>query len=129
MVYKANINKAVKKNFDFRKRMFEGSCMELDSISIPPNAALGEDLHKSADEILVIVKGKGKVIIDGRSKQVRRHDAIFITAGHRHNLRNTGRCYLKLFSVCSPPARKITTGLHRSGAKALKQQLQCAWEQ
>jgi len=90
---------------------------------------LGEEAHDHGDEILFIVEGKGEVILDGRAEPARRHDAIFVTAGQLHNLRNTGHGDLKLVAVYSPPPSGGDTPIHRAGASAVEEQMRHAWEQ
>ncbi len=125
-----NIKKLANKNLVFRKAIYRGTFSELVVMSIPPSGELGEEKHEKADEILFIVDGKGQLILDGRTQSAHKHDAIFVTAGQLHNLRNTGDCELKIISVFSPPPSSGTDSIiHRSGAKAAEEQIRHAWEQ
>src|ERR1039458_5756895 len=87
-----NIKKLANKNLVFRKAICKGTFSELVVMSIPAWGELGEEKHEKADEILFIVDGKGQLILDGRIQSTHKHDAIFVTAGQLHNLRNTGDC-------------------------------------
>jgi mannose-6-phosphate isomerase-like protein (cupin superfamily) len=124
-----NIKKVARKNLAFRKAIYTGAFSELAAMSIPPMGELGEEAHEYADEILFLVEGKGEVILDGRTEPACRHDAIFVTAGQLHNLRNTGRGDLKLVAVYSPPPSDENTAVHRAGAKGVEERMQHAWEQ
>jgi len=124
-----NIRKVAKKNLGYRKAIYTGVFSELAVMSIPPMGALGEEAHDNGDEILFIVEGKGEMILDGRSESVTEHDAIFVAAGRLHNLRNTGRCDLKLVAMFSPPSTGTDTSVHKAGAKAAEEQMRHAWEQ
>jgi mannose-6-phosphate isomerase-like protein (cupin superfamily) len=124
-----NIKEAAKKNLAFRQTVCKGAFSELVVISIPPTGELGEGAHDDTDVILFIVEGKGEVTFGARKEIANKHDAILVTAGRRHNLRNTGRHDLKLFAVFSPPSCGANTGIHKVGAEAAEEQLRCAWEQ
>ena len=48
---------------------------------------IGYQAHSKRDEIWTIVDGTGEVIVDGHSRNVRRGDVVYLTAGQRHALR------------------------------------------
>ena len=48
---------------------------------------IGYQAHSKRDEIWTIVDGAGEVIVDGHSRNVRRGDVVYLTAGQRHALR------------------------------------------
>ena len=129
LVFHEKVKKTAKANTSFRKVIYNGKFSELAVMSIAPHSELGEEAHRNIDEILFVVKGKGKVILNGRTHQIRRHDAIFVASGEDHNLKNVGRKDLKLLCVCSPPSSKISAGIHKSGERALQEQMRYAWEQ
>jgi len=124
-----NIKKAARKNLAFRKTICTGAFSELVVISIPPMGELGEGAHHNADVIMFIVEGKGEVIFGDRKEVANKHDAILVTAGRLHNLRNIGHGDLKLFAVFSPPPSGASATVHKAGAKAAEEQLRYAWEQ
>ena len=124
-----NIKKAAKENLAFRQTVCKGAFSELVVISIPPKGELGEGAHADADVILFIVEGKGEVTFGDRKEIANKHDAILVTAGRLHNLRNIGRHDLKLFAVFSPPPSGAKASVHRIGAAAAEEQLRYAWEQ
>jgi len=129
VVFHQKVKKTAKANASFRKVIYGGKFSELAVMSIAPHSELGGEAHRDIDEILFVVKGKGKVILNGRTHEIRRHDAIFVASGEDHNLKNVGRRDLKLLCVCSPPSSKISAGIHRSGERALEEQMRYAWEQ
>jgi len=125
-----NIKKLANKNLVFRKAICKGAFSELVVMSIPPWGELGEEKHEKADEILFIVDGKGKLILDGQTESAHKHDAIFVTAGQVHNLKNIGDGDLKIISVLSPPPPTGTdSSIHRTGAKDAEEHLRYLWEQ
>lgn len=48
---------------------------------------IGYQSHTKRDEIWTIVDGTGEVIVDGHSRNVRRGDVVYLTAGQKHALR------------------------------------------
>jgi len=124
-----NIKKAARKNLAFRQTVCRGAFSELVVISIPPTGELGEGAHDDTDVILFIVEGKGEVTFGDRKEIANKHDAILVTAGRLHNLRNIGRRDLKLFAVFSPPPSGASASVHRVGAEAAEEQLRYAWQQ
>ena len=124
-----NIKEAAKTNLAFRQTVCKGAFSELVVISIPPTGELGEGIHDDTDVILFIVEGKGEVTFGDRKEIANKHDAILVTSGRLHNLRNIGHHDLKLFAVFSPPPSGANAGIHRVGAEAAEEQLRYAWEQ
>jgi mannose-6-phosphate isomerase-like protein (cupin superfamily) len=124
-----NVVKLAKKNVNFRKVLYRAKFSELAAMSIWAGTRLGEEVHPNSDEIFFVVQGKGQVNVDGRAEEAKRHDAIFIPAGHRHDLRNTGHRDLKLLCVSSPPSSRTRKRIYRRGAEEMKERMRYAWEQ
>ncbi len=64
---------------------------------------IGEELHPGTDEFISIVEGKGEIKINTNTYPVDEHFSMFIPAGTRHDIINTGKEELKLVSVYAPP--------------------------
>jgi len=124
-----DIKKIAKKNLAFREAVCTGAFSELVVMSISPMGELGQETHDNADEILFIIEGKGELILNGQTQAANKHDAIFVSAGEIHDLRNTGHDEMKLVAVYSPPPSGRDTTIHKTGAKAAEEQLRHAWEQ
>ena len=129
VVFHEKIKKTAKRNSLFRKVIYDGRFSELAVMSLAPHAELGEEAHKNTDEILFVVKGKGDDHFERSDSQDTTARRDLCGAGEDHNLRNVGRKDLKLLCVCSPPSSKISAGIHKSGERALEQQMRYAWEQ
>jgi mannose-6-phosphate isomerase-like protein (cupin superfamily) len=123
-----NIIKAAKENSDFRKTVGEGYISELALMSVLPGKSIGREVHDEADEIFFIVEGKATLSIGNRTKEVRRHDVIFVQSGEPHDLRNIGHKDLKVLCFCAPPSTG-TTGMHESGKKAAEERMPYLWKQ
>ncbi len=90
-------------NDDFRHVLYTGKHLQLVLMSLEPGEDIGEEVHKSRDQFFRIEKGKGQIIIDGTMHEIKRDDAILVPAGSRHNLINTGKKHLKLYTLYGPP--------------------------
>lgn len=59
--------------------------------------------HRVAQEIYFVLKGQGKMEIDGEITHVRPGDAVLIPAGALHQLENNGTSELRFLCICAPP--------------------------
>jgi hypothetical protein len=80
-------------------------------------------------EIIWVLSSSRSKIFGDRKEIANKHDAILVTAGRLHNLRNIGHGDLKLFAVFSPPSSGASAIVHKAGAAAAEEQLRYAWEQ
>jgi mannose-6-phosphate isomerase-like protein (cupin superfamily) len=124
-----NVVRTAKKNVHFRKVLYRAEFSELAAMSLWSGAHLGEEVHPNADEIFFVVQGKGQVNVDGRAEKAKRHDAIFIPAGCRHDVRNIGHRDLKLLCVSAPPSLRAHKRIYRGGAEEMKERMRYTWEQ
>lgn len=92
-------------------------------MSIEPGQSIGLEVHPMTDQFLHIQQGRGLVEM-GSSRELlsfRRcavaGDAVLVPAGTWHNLTNTGRIPLKLFSIYAPPEHPAGT-IHRTKEEA-----------
>lgn len=106
--YVLDIEDVTKTNENFRTAIWTGEHLQLTVMAIQPSDDIGLEVHEDHDQFLRIEKGKGLVEM-GDSKdnldfqqRVSSDDAIFIPAGKYHNLTNTGRKVLKLYSIYAP---------------------------
>ncbi len=71
------------------------------SPSTNPNNEIGMETHKF-DQIIFVVAGNGKAILDGKTTMVKSGDMIFIPQGVEHNVTNSNaKKPLKILSVYS----------------------------
>ena len=104
-----NIEAATKQNDFFRIALWTGEYLQLTLMSIEPGDDIGLEIHPDHDQFIRIERGRGLVKMGDRKDQldfeekVRSGSAIFIPADKWHNLINTGRRPLKLYSIYAPP--------------------------
>jgi len=59
--------------------------------------------HRLTEEIYFVLKGQGRMEVDGDVTQVRPGDAVLIPAGAWHQLENNGTSELRILCCCAPP--------------------------
>ena len=107
--FAGSIRQAVCGNQSFRSALWTGSHLQLTLMCIPAGGEIGLERHEDTDQFLRLEGGSGLVQMGpcrgqvSFERQVSAGDAIFVPAGTWHNLRNTGCCPLKLYSVYAPP--------------------------
>ncbi|WP_422717872.1 cupin domain-containing protein [Gottschalkia purinilytica] len=105
-----NIEEATKQNNTFRTALWTGKYLQLTLMSINVGEDIGLEIHNDLDQFIRIEEGQGIVKMGDRKdkldfqKRVYDDYAIIIPAGKWHNLINTGRKPLKLYSIYAPPA-------------------------
>ena len=118
MFFEGNIKKMAKRNTDFRRVVATGPHSQLVMMAISAKDDIGIEVHPTTDQILFIVEGEGKAIVNGKPIEVEENDAVLVPAGAEHNLINMGPEDLKLYTVYSPPEHKPGT-VHKRKADAL----------
>lgn len=104
-----DINKATLNNNTYRTALWTGRHLQLTLMSIIPGGDIGLEMHPNVDQFLRIEEGNG-VTMMGNAREnlyfqqpVFNDSAIFIPAGTWHNVVNTGKTPLKLYSIYAPP--------------------------
>ncbi|KAA0547041.1 cupin domain-containing protein [Bacillus sp. BGMRC 2118] len=119
-----DIEEATKQNDTFRTALWTGSHLQLTLMSIGVGEDIGLEIHPDLDQFLRIEQGQGIVRMgDSRDnltfeQNVYDDFAIIIPAGKWHNLINTGKEPLKLYSIYAPPQHPFGT-VHKTKAEAL----------
>jgi mannose-6-phosphate isomerase-like protein (cupin superfamily) len=113
MLFEGNIKWAARTNTDFRRVVATGPHSQLVTMSIPPKEDIGSEVHPGTDQMLFIVAGSGRAVVNGETLDVAENDVVFAPAGSRHNLINIGVDDLRLFTVYAPTEHKDGTVHHR----------------
>lgn len=98
-----NIGALSSGNTDFRHVLYTARNMQLVLMAIQPGEDIGEEVHKDRDQFFRVEKGEGEVWIDGVRTRIEPETAMIIPAGVRHNVRNTGKQLLQLYTIYAPP--------------------------
>lgn len=104
-----NIEALTTQNSDFRRVIYTGHHIQLVLMSIEPGQDIGSEVHETHDQFFRIESGEGEVVIDGERSKVKDDDAIIVPAGAQHNVINTGKEPLRLYTLYGPPEHKEAT--------------------
>jgi mannose-6-phosphate isomerase-like protein (cupin superfamily) len=65
-----------------------------------------DNKHRGADQWLFVVSGSGLAIVNGTRQSLKAGSLLLIERGSTHEIRNTGRTFLKTLNIYVPPAYK-----------------------
>ncbi|WP_343216299.1 cupin domain-containing protein [Clostridium frigoris] len=104
-----NIEKATVQNNNFRTALWTGTHLQLTLMSINVGEDIGLEVHPNLDQFIRIEEGQGLVKMGDRKDMLYFQEKVYddfafiIPAGKWHNLINTGKKPLKLYSIYAPP--------------------------
>jgi mannose-6-phosphate isomerase-like protein (cupin superfamily) len=124
LIWVGNIEDLTEDNSTFRTVLWTGAHSELTVMSIAPGEEIGVEVHPNTDQFLRIEEGHGQVKVgptEGNLTEA--HDvkdgwAFIVPAGTWHNVINTGKKPLKLYTVYSP-ANHAPGTVHKTKADAV----------
>jgi mannose-6-phosphate isomerase-like protein (cupin superfamily) len=108
-----NIEKDTVDNNNFRKVLYTGKNSQLVLMSLKPGEDIGEEIHKDTDQFFRIDEGSGKIIINGKEQKIKDGFAVVVPQGAKHNVINTGKEDLKIYTIYSPPHHQDGT-IHKT---------------
>ena len=107
--YVVDISRAARQNNNYRQALWTGQHLQLTLMTIRPGDDIGLEIHPSDDQFLCIVEGQG-IAQMGPSRRnlnfrqpVFANAAVFVPVGTWHNVTNTGRTPMRLYSIYAPP--------------------------
>ncbi len=118
-MFAESMKKLVGGNSNFRTVLHTGTYSQLVAMSIPVHEDIGEEVHNDVDQILLIIEGMGKAILNGETKKIKENDLVIVRAGTTHNFINTGDKPWKLLSIYAPSEHPDGT-VHKTKADAQK---------
>ena len=101
-----DIEELTESNKDFRRVLYTGKHLQLVLMSLKPGEEIGEEVHDTHDQFFRIEKGKGEVLIDGKTHKIKADYGVIVPAGARHNVINTGDKALRLYTLYGPPEHR-----------------------
>ena len=114
-----NVKQQAIQNEYYRRVLATAPHMQVVIMSIPPNGEVGEETHHDTDQVLCLVEGSGKAILDDAELPFETGDVILVPAGTRHNFVATGDRPLKIMTMYAPPQHP--EGLVQKGAPPTEQ--------
>lgn len=103
-----NIDDATENNKEYRKTIWLGEFMKVNTMSIPQGREIGGEIHSEQDQFIKIESGRALVTFGKSEEEItleRAIDddyAIIVPAGTWHNIKNIGNSDLKLISIYAP---------------------------
>jgi mannose-6-phosphate isomerase-like protein (cupin superfamily) len=85
------------------RELHHTAAQSLAEATLEPDQATERHYHRSTEEIYFVLKGSGRMEVDGDTRTVRRGDAVLIPPGAWHTLENNGSSELRILCCCSPP--------------------------
>ena len=122
-----DIEKSTLINPYYRRVIWTGRYSQVVLMSLKPNEEIGMEVHPTTDQFIRIESGRGDAIIrmsvasgiisdecKGDIKyELMDGSAVSIPAGTYHNIINTGKDNLQLYTIYSPPHHPANT-LHEN---------------
>ncbi len=118
--FATDLEMETKKNSDFRRVLYTGKFSQLVLMNLRPGEEIGEEVHDTVDQFFRFEEGEGMVTIDGVENNVKDGMAVIVPSGARHNVINSSKRDLKLYTIYSPPEHIDKTVRHTK-AQALKE--------
>jgi mannose-6-phosphate isomerase-like protein (cupin superfamily) len=97
-----NLEALAVENANFRQVLFTARNCQLVVMSLKPGEDIGMESHK-LDQFFRVEQGTGEAILDGATHAIGDGSAIIVPAGTKHNIVNTGKRALKLYTIYAPP--------------------------
>ncbi|MFH1107410.1 MAG: cupin domain-containing protein [Candidatus Micrarchaeota archaeon] len=116
-----DLEKITLENADFRRVLYTATHSQLVLMSIPPGGQIGAETHEEHDQFFRFEQGEGLVTIDGNAYAVKDGSGVIVPAGALHNVQNTGKTDLRLYTIYSPPEHADGT-VHKTKAEATAQE-------
>lgn len=89
-------------NDDFRRVLYTAKHCQVVLMALKPGEDIGAEVHQ-LDQFFRVEAGDGQVLLDGVQTPIRAGFALVIPAGTHHNIINTGRAPMKLYTLYAPP--------------------------
>lgn len=103
-------------NADFRRVLYTAKHCQLVLMALKPGEEIGAEVH-TLDQFFRVEAGTGEAVLDGVRTAIRAGFAVVAPAGANHNIINTGRVPLKLYTLYAPPNHRDGV-VHHTRAEA-----------
>jgi mannose-6-phosphate isomerase-like protein (cupin superfamily) len=100
--YVKDVEKIAVKNTNFRQVLYTAPHCQLVVMSLKPKEDIGAEVH-TLDQFFRVEAGSGVAVLDGVRTPIKEGFAIVVPAGTNHNIINTGKVPLKLYTIYAPP--------------------------
>lgn len=100
---KGNLEKLTLSNKNYRKVLYTTSDLQLVVMCLKAGEEIGSETHSHTTQFIRVESGKAKAVISGKVFYLKEQDFIIIPPKHKHNIMNTGKEELKLYTIYTPP--------------------------
>lgn len=97
-----DIESAAVENDDFRRVLYTSGNCQLVLMALSPGEEIGAEVHE-LDQFFRVEEGTGEAVLDGVATAIQPGFAVLVPAGAHHNIINTGKLALKLYTLYAPP--------------------------
>lgn len=111
-----NIEDIAVANDDFRRVLYTAEHCQLVVMALKPKEEIGAKVDK-LDQFFRVEEGSGEAVLNGVRTAIRAGFAVVVPAGSKHNIVNTGKVPLKLYTLYSPPNHRDGV-VHHTRAEA-----------
>ena len=112
-----DIKDQAKRNEYFRRVLATSEHTQVVIMSIPASRDIGLEVHTDNDQVLYLVDGTGKVILNGQESAFEAGDLVLVKAGVKHNFVTVGESPMKIITTYSPPHHPAGT-IHKTKDEA-----------
>jgi mannose-6-phosphate isomerase-like protein (cupin superfamily) len=114
--YVQDIEGIAVRNTEFRQVLYTARNCQLVVMALEPKGEIGAEVHK-LDQFFRVEEGTGEAVLDGVRTPIRAGFAVLVPAGANHNIINTGKVPLKLYTLYAPPNHRDAV-VHHTRAEA-----------
>jgi len=89
-------------NNDFRRVLYTAENCQLVVMALKPGEEIGMEAH-IPDQFFRVEEGSGEAVLNGVRTPIRAGFAVVVPGGTKHNIINTGKVPMKLYTIYAPP--------------------------
>lgn len=115
--YTINIETETLENPHFRRVLFTTPLSQLVLMTLQPGEEIGAETHDDHDQFFRIEAGQGKAIVGEDTYALEDGVVVIVPAGAHHNVINTGKEPLRLYTLYMPPEHPDGV-VHKTKAEA-----------
>lgn len=97
-----DIERIAVENEAFRRVVYTARNCQLVVMTLKPGEEIGAEVH-TLDQFFRVEEGDGEAVLDGVRTPIRAGFAVLVPAGANHNITNTGKAPLKIYTLYAPP--------------------------
>ncbi len=101
--FKTNIEETTRRNNNYRRVVFTTPQLQLVYMSLRKGEEIGREKHPHTTQFIRVEQGQAKAVIGDKTYRLKNGDAIVIPPNRYHNIINTGKGKLKIYTLYSPP--------------------------